>query len=393
MATLRNIPKLFIGATRQHVGKTTVSLAMIAGLKKRVGKVGFIKPVGQQHEEVGQGLRVDKDVRLMKEYFKLDHCNYEDMSPVIIPKGYTKRFIDGEVSQVEQIRQVRYAYENMQKYSDCILIEGTGHTGVGSVVNLNNAQVAQLLGAEMVLVANGGLGSAFDELALNYSMCRDYGVNLRGVVLNKVLPDKVEMITDYFTKLLKQWNVPLLGVIPDYGFLGLPNLADFEKIFKTELISGSEFRERHYKVENTLLVATGLNVFMERLDHFIRENKRPLMVTHSTRSDIILGFLSYYQKKQIEGIDFEGALVLSGTEKKGHLPSNYIVDMMKTYRAPVLYSGVSTYECMDKIRGYTPKLHIGDKHRVAEAIDHYEPRIDFDALLDGLHHESSTASA
>jgi Mrp family chromosome partitioning ATPase len=39
---------IYIAATRQHVGKTTVSLAVLSGLTKRFDKVGFIKPVGQQ---------------------------------------------------------------------------------------------------------------------------------------------------------------------------------------------------------------------------------------------------------------------------------------------------------------------------------------------------------
>lgn len=43
---------IFVAATKQHVGKTTVSLALMSGLKKRFDKVGFIKPVGQQHVEV-----------------------------------------------------------------------------------------------------------------------------------------------------------------------------------------------------------------------------------------------------------------------------------------------------------------------------------------------------
>ena len=43
---------IFVAATKQHVGKTTTSLALMAGLQKRFPKVGFIKPVGQQHVTV-----------------------------------------------------------------------------------------------------------------------------------------------------------------------------------------------------------------------------------------------------------------------------------------------------------------------------------------------------
>lgn len=85
---------IYIAATRQHVGKTTVSLAVLSGLQKRFDKIGFIKPVGQQHVKVHSNdkkeIRVDKDVELVKEYFHLDHLDYEFMSPIIIPGGYTK---------------------------------------------------------------------------------------------------------------------------------------------------------------------------------------------------------------------------------------------------------------------------------------------------------------
>jgi len=87
---------IYIAATRQHVGKTTVSLAVLSGLSKRFKKIGFVKPVGQQHVAVqskkqgGKEIRVDKDVELVKEHFHLDHLDYEDMSPILIPGGYTK---------------------------------------------------------------------------------------------------------------------------------------------------------------------------------------------------------------------------------------------------------------------------------------------------------------
>jgi hypothetical protein len=56
-----------------------------------------MKPVGQQHVPVGDaGLRVDKDCKLFRERFGLDHCAWPDMSPVVIPRGYTKRYVDGE---------------------------------------------------------------------------------------------------------------------------------------------------------------------------------------------------------------------------------------------------------------------------------------------------------
>lgn len=154
---------IFVAATRQHVGKTTVSLALMSGLQKRFDKVGFIKPVGQQHvpvhsDKLNNTIRVDKDVSLVRERFHLHHIDYEDMSPVIIPRGYTKKFVDGEIEHDKQLANVERAMRNVSESSDIVMCEGTGHCAVGSIVDANNAKIASLIGADMVLVANGGLG-------------------------------------------------------------------------------------------------------------------------------------------------------------------------------------------------------------------------------------------
>jgi dethiobiotin synthetase len=154
---------IFVAATKQHVGKTTTSLAIISGLQKRFDKVGFLKPVGQQHVDVhsdnlNKTLKVDKDVWLVREHFHLNHIDYEDMSPVIIPNGYTKKYVDGMISHEQQLHDIEMAMRHVSDASDVVVCEGTGHCAVGSIVNVNNAKVASLIGADMVLVANGGLG-------------------------------------------------------------------------------------------------------------------------------------------------------------------------------------------------------------------------------------------
>jgi hypothetical protein len=144
---------IFVAATRQHVGKTTTSLAIMSGLQKHFHKVAFLKPVGQQHVTVPGAsgsehatLQVDKDVCLVKEHFQLHHIDYEDMSPVIIPAGYTKRYVDGEISMANQVDDVLRAMDHLTQRSDVVLCEGTGHCAVGSIVGINNAKIASMVG-------------------------------------------------------------------------------------------------------------------------------------------------------------------------------------------------------------------------------------------------------
>lgn len=148
-----------------------------------------MKPVSQARKRVGR-LTVDPDVFLLKEYFGLPH-ELEQMSPVVVVPGYTRDYIDGKITDQAQLDAVARGFQAVAKNSDTVLIEGMGHTGVGSIINLNNARVAKQLDADVVIVANGGLGSAYDELELNRVMCKEHGVRIRGVILNRVRPDKL----------------------------------------------------------------------------------------------------------------------------------------------------------------------------------------------------------
>jgi BioD-like phosphotransacetylase family protein len=112
--------------------------------------------------------------------------------------------------------------------------------------------VAKLIGADMVLVTNGGIGSSFDDLELNRLVCEHYGVNIAGVIINKVKPDKVNQTRDYMTRALSRLNLPVLGCVPDRPFLGCVALADLERLFGVQLISGSDQRMKHYSYEGKI---------------------------------------------------------------------------------------------------------------------------------------------
>uniref|UniRef100_A0A7S4GIR7 DRTGG domain-containing protein n=1 Tax=Eutreptiella gymnastica TaxID=73025 RepID=A0A7S4GIR7_9EUGL len=383
---------IFVAATKQHVGKTTTSLALTSGLAKRFGKVGFMKPVGQQHVLVQtslteQTIRVDKDVRLMREHFKLHHIDYQYMSPVLIPRGYTRDYIDGKIGDAQQERAIRNAYKRISEISDVMLCEGTGHVAVGSIVNMNNAKVAAMIGADIVLIANGGLGSAFDDLELNRMVCQHHGVRIAGVVVNRVIPEKYEQTKEYMTKALQRWGVPLLGCIPDRPFLGCPALADVERVFRTRLLSGgAKHRMRHYSVHGGNLVTTSVSDFQENLH---MKPSRTLYFCHVTRNDIIRAFLEEHKRRAELGEDFEAALLVCGRKDK-YAMQDETRDLIAAFgdlEAPVLHVEFPTIEAIEKVSNYTPKLTIDDPHRVQEAVNHYEPHIDFDLLL----HRTSTS--
>ena len=87
-------PRIFIAATQQNDGKTTTSLGLFAALRKRLGRIGFIKPVGQRFVDV-EGKFIDEDSVLMDRTFTV-HTPLEAMSPIALEPDFTRRYIDNE---------------------------------------------------------------------------------------------------------------------------------------------------------------------------------------------------------------------------------------------------------------------------------------------------------
>jgi dethiobiotin synthetase len=240
---------VFLAATRQHVGKTSSSLGLVKALQKVFKRIGFQKPMGQQHvpikvEGKSEPVRIDKDCPLFKE---LLGCTgkYEDMSPLVIPSGYTKNYLDMTVTEqtktrVRALDDITTAYDRIAKDSDFVVCEGTGHTAVGSIVGLNNAKIAAHLDVPIVMVVNGGIGSSFDEFYLNQCVIEKEGARLAGVLVNKTDPKKVDQVRTYLEKSLEGSGVPIIGVVPDKEFFESPCARDFESLFKTQLMAGKK---------------------------------------------------------------------------------------------------------------------------------------------------------
>ena len=134
---------LYLAATGQNRGKTTASLGLFDGFVGRGFRTGFMKPVGQR-TVIEQGVPADEDAVLVRTIFGLPDP-LAAMSPVHIPRGFTKAYIAGEVVEDLPSRIVEAHATFADR--DLVLIEGTGHAGVGAVIGLSNAVVASLLRA------------------------------------------------------------------------------------------------------------------------------------------------------------------------------------------------------------------------------------------------------
>lgn len=359
---------IFIAATGQNVGKTTLCLGILAGLLSRFKSVGFMKPVGQRLVLLPEGIDVDKDVVLFKEYFDIK-SDWPSMSPVLCPSGFTREYLDGKVDEKTLLHRIVTSYQKISQEHDFVLVEGTGHTGVGSVFNLNNAQIAKMLGLEVVIIATGGLGSSIDELSLNIQMCKAYGVPIRGIILNRVIKEKRQMVLDYFPKYLKRHNIPLIGCIPFHPFLIKPTVKDFESLFDTQVLAGKKHRLRHF--EEIRLIAGSLDAYLEEM------SPNQLVITPASREDIIMATIERHMRtKLLENRDYESGMILTGQNP----PRKELLKRIEPADIPILYAPLCSFDVMKMINSFTAKIQKDDTSKVEKAIQLVVEHVDFNLL-------------
>jgi hypothetical protein len=363
--------RIFIAATQQNDGKTTLALGLIFALKKYFKKIGFIKPIGQRYL-IEQGYKVDEDSVLIDEIFSDIRCNLKDMSPVAVEKGFTENFIK-RPNIDPLIKRIENSFEKVSRGADLVIIEGTGHAGVGSVFDLCNATVARLLDAKAILVSSGGLGRPIDELMLNKALFEREGVEMAGAIVNKVLPDKYSKIKPLVTKGLKRKGLDVLGVVPYIKDMSMPTVRQIKEEIDGEVLYAT----------NKLLNKSMDNIFVaamepgEAISYF---KDRVLIITGCDRDDIILSVIgSQLMDKKDRKYDVIG-LVLSG----GASPHKSIIKLAKKVGIPIILSKEDTYRVASRIHDRVIKIRPEDKEKIKTAKDLISKYVDIKKLVASL---------
>ena len=249
-------PRVFIAATRQNDGKTTASLGLIAALQQRYPRVGYIKPVGQRFIEIEEQ-KIDEDTVLMDAVFRLN-CPLVDMSPIAVEPDFTRKYLQSSNNEA-LVKTIQKAFDRVAWEKDFVLCEGSGHAGVGSVFDLSNAQVAKILGAKVIIVTQGGIGKPIDEVSLNHALFAKEGVEIIGVILNKVVGEKMDYITEFARRGFKRKGLELLGVIPHERILSNPTVDLIREELQAELLNAPEQINNQARCDGDLTICEMLD--------------------------------------------------------------------------------------------------------------------------------------
>ncbi len=360
--------RIFIAATKQNDGKTTVSLGLIRNFQERFENVGFIKPIGQRYLEE-EGLKIDEDSFLIEEVCKIK-SGLKDMSPIAVERGFTEKYI-GLPDKKPIAEQIKKAFKHVSERKDLVIIEGTGHAGVGSVFDHSNATVARLLGSKVIIISSGGIGRPIDEIVLNKALFEKEGVKVLGVIVNKVLPDKFEKISRLVRKGLERKDIPVLGIIPYEPSLARPTIKQILEEGGFELLCGKEYLGNY--ITRSIVGA------MKPIDAIKYIVEDSLLITPGDRDDIITAALDCFRDSNRKRLKIAGVILTGGITLE---PAT--MESLKNAGVSVLFARSDTYDVASCVHDMTVKITPQDRTKIQTAVKLIKDNVDMDKILKGI---------
>ena len=343
----KSTKRIFIAATRMNDGKTTTSLGLYSALNDGEKKIGYIKPVGQRFVDVN-GEKIDEDSFLLTKTFDVS-VPIQAMSPIVVDKDFTKNYLDDSASIYPKIvNRLCRSFDRAAYEKDYIIIEGTGHAGVGSVFDLSNAEVANILNAKVIIVASGGIGRPIDEIALNQALFEKAGADIIGVIINKVQSDKLDFIKHYCGQALEKMNLKLLGVIPENAKLSEPSLSQIIHEIRGECLNTTN-NIQSKKIKKVVIGAkTGLSTIDD-----IEEGT--LIITSGDREDIIQPCIKSNKASMLSGIILANAIT----------PNDATLEDIQSSKIPFILSNDSSYSVISRMNKMNIKTQPHDVDKIS----------------------------
>ena len=201
----------FITGTDTEVGKTLVSGALILKLREQGKKAIGFKPVVAGTYQNTSGNILNEDVETLRIASKLAPGQL-NLSPYVLDMPVAPHLAAANKGIALDLNTMMQALSEIQKHSDCLVVEGAG----GFLVPLNDAQdladLAQQIDLPIILVVGMKLG-CINHALLTQEAIKARGLKMAGWIANSLL-NEMPLLKENIATLQAKINAPFLGLIP-----------------------------------------------------------------------------------------------------------------------------------------------------------------------------------
>ena len=348
---------LLVTATGESTGKTAIAIALGRQAKARGRSVGYMKPKGTRLQS-HVGKTIDRDPMLARELLDTDDEMHE-MEPIVYSPTFVRSAMEGREQPDDLRERILEGFDAVAEGRDFVVVEGGGRVTTGGVVDLTDAEVAALLDATVVLVANYESPPDVDDIL---AAARRLDDRLVGVVFNQVSDAAYDEVESVVAPFLERQGIPVVGVLPRESDLAGVTVADLTSELGLESLTDAP---TDGVVERFLVGAMG----GEEALRFFRRTKDAAVVTGGDRTDIHTAAL------EAPGVR---CLIVTG----GRRPPATVLGTAAEKGVPVLLSNADTLSTLERAEDVIRGGRTRDEHTVDVMESLLTDHADVDALLD-----------
>jgi BioD-like phosphotransacetylase family protein len=201
------------------------------------------------------------------------------------------------------------------------------------------------------------------------------GVECIGVILNKVLRDKLDFVREYGGRGLRNLGVPLLGVLPLLPRLAKPNL--------TQVVDEIDGRWLHRpapragdagageRIEKVIMGAMSANTISGYLSPGV------LVILPGDRDDLLFSIIA---SAGVLNTPVACGIILTNK----FTPNPHLLEMLRQTSIPVVETDEESFVVTTKINNMTVKTQPGDADKIPIIESLIRENIDLPALLEKL---------
>jgi dethiobiotin synthetase len=211
-----------VTGTDTGVGKTLVTLGLMRLMQQQGREVVAMKPVAAGCEPTAGGLR-SADALLLAQQASVQR-GYALINPYAFAPAIAPHIAAQQAGVTMRTDIIVNNYNELKKTVECVLVEGVGGWQVPLNEEQTLADVARLLGLDVIMVVAVRLG-CLNHALLTAGAIAAADCTLAGWVAN-LLPPLPECAQENIQALKSRISAPLLGVLPVLTVPGASEVAE-----------------------------------------------------------------------------------------------------------------------------------------------------------------------
>ncbi|MBZ0166823.1 MAG: phosphate acetyltransferase, partial [Candidatus Omnitrophica bacterium] len=352
---------LYITSTEDNSGKSVITLGVMEMLLRKMGRVGFFRPVVDIHPG-----RKDRDIELIATHFKLE-ASHEQMYG-LTAKELGDLMVKG--AEQEAIERIIDKFDKLKQLYEFVLCEGTDFSSSTASYAFDiNAEICNNLGCPVLLVA-GAFQKTPDEVVHSTQMAleslKEKKCQTVATIINRLATDQRDT-TLARIKTADAFNDQRVYTITEDPFLTHPTVGAVAEFMDADILYGQDQLNRH--VYGLMVAAMQLRNFLPRIKH------GALIIVPGDRADVLVACLATVSSSSAEKIS---GILLTGGLKPEEPVDNLIRGFSRM--VPILSVPDNTFEAATKLNHMPTKISPHDSRKITSALSIFENHIDVEDL-------------